>query len=44
MCTGTSQVIGIKIDGFEKSRHSGESRNPEWSQLTENTELQLLPE
>jgi hypothetical protein len=32
------------LDEFVKSRHSGENRSPDGSQLLENTGFRLLPE
>ncbi len=34
----------LKIDGFAKSRHSGENRSPETLQLIEKTGFRLSPE
>jgi len=34
----------LKIDGFAKSRHSGENRSPEALQLIEKTGFRLSPE
>ncbi len=35
---------GLKSDDLVKSRHSGENRSPDGSQLLENTGFRLLPE
>jgi hypothetical protein len=34
----------INLDGFAKSRHSGENRSPETLQLIEKTGFRLSPE
>jgi hypothetical protein len=34
----------LNCDEFVKSRHSGENRSPDGSQLLENTGFRLLPE
>ena len=41
---GYSFVILNNIDGFAKSRHSGENRSPETLQLIEKTGFRLSPE
>jgi hypothetical protein len=38
------QLFPLFFDEFVKSRHSGENRSPDGSQLLENTGFRLLPE
>jgi hypothetical protein len=40
----TVQFSSVNLDGFAKSRHSGENRSPETLQLIEKTGFRLSPE